>query len=125
MNSEPSPSLNKVTSVSESEEEDGGSPEEANAVEQTYLSDSKKEEIKSNRLLKSGPSEKRLCKTFVGCHARGASFVWQTDPGILSHKVPTQSGVYSWQHKFSEGQARSNRTKLLERQQRAKPLCFI
>lgn len=76
-------------------------------------------------MLKSGPSDKRLCKTSAGCHVRGASFVWPKDTDILSLKVLAHSGVYSWPHRFTEGQARSNRTKQLKRQQKAKPLWFI
>lgn len=85
---------------------------------------SEKENQEQQAVLKSGPNDKRLCKTFAGCHVRGSSFVWPEDPGILSHKAPTQSGVHSWPHRFTEGQARS-RTKQLQRQQRAKPLNFF
>lgn len=129
MNPEPSPSLNKVTSVSESEEKDGGGDvggrgSQCSGTDTPFRLEERGNQDKQT-VLKSGPSDKRLCKTSAGCHVRGASFVWQTDPGILSHKVLTQSGVYSWPHKFCEGQAHSNRTKQLERQQRAKPLFHL
>lgn len=47
------------------------------------------------------------------------------DPGVWSHRVPTQSGVHSRPRRFTKGQARSNKSKQLERQQKAKPLRFI
>lgn len=114
--------------MSESEEEDGGVGEPRGSQcsgTDTPFRLERRGNQEQRTVLKSGPSDKRLCKTFAGCHVRGASFVWQTDPGILSTRFPTQSGVYSWPHKFSKGQAHSDRTKQLERQQRAKPLCFI
>lgn len=88
MNSEPSPSLNIMTSVPESEGEAQRKWEhwgETGAVKQTHLWDLKKGEMKSSRLgwKMAGwePNDKRQYKASSGLLVRSL-FVWPRAPGI-------------------------------------------